>query len=80
MLVSEPDQRPRVDECLQLVARWKVLQNFGAHAQITEQLPILVTYRTEIQREMLLITAALREHFGERAVVHGLSNTTTLAE
>jgi hypothetical protein len=74
MLAPEPDLRPRVDECLQLVSRWKVLQNFGAHAQITEQRPILITYRGEIQPEMLMIAAALREHFGDQAVIHGLSD------
>ena len=51
-----------------------MLQHSGAHAQRQELFPIAITYRSEIQPQMLQIVAVLQEVFGERAVVHGLSN------
>jgi len=79
MLEPKPAQRPEISEIGTLVSRWKVLQNFGAHAQHSEQFLIVVTYRSEIQPQMLQIVAALREFFGDRAVVHGLSDISQMA-
>ena len=39
-----------------------------------ELFPIGIIFRSEVEPQMLQIVAVLQEAFGERAVVHGLSN------
>eukprot|EP00656_Telonema_subtile_P000453 TRINITY_DN10207_c0_g2_i3.p1 TRINITY_DN10207_c0_g2~~TRINITY_DN10207_c0_g2_i3.p1 ORF type:complete len:471 (-),score=80.78 TRINITY_DN10207_c0_g2_i3:3-1415(-) len=41
-------------------------------ASVDEQFDIIVSYRTEVHEEMLMLVAALQARFGARCVVHGL--------
>lgn len=42
------------------------------YAELDETFPIVLSYRTEIKKEMLEIAQALRQAFGPRSVVHGM--------
>ena len=56
---------------MEQVAGWQVLRCFGSHARRDEEFPILLTYRSEAEAEMLQVTKCLQSNFGERSVVHG---------
>ena len=68
MLAVQPTNRPNSDECLRHVERWSVLNYWGSHATIQEHFVIVISYKSEVQPQMLQIAAALEQHFGRRTV------------
>ena len=68
MLDINPTNRPSIHHCLEQVSLWNVLTEFGKHARRDEQFEGVASYRSEVQAQMLQITAGLRQHLGERAV------------
>lgn len=72
MISHDPLARPTAADCVREVARWSAHGVGGIYAREDERFPIILSYRTEVESIMLLICDRLRQHFGERSVVHGL--------